>query len=219
MLPETAPTALMSGRPASAGRRPSPPPPSPPRPKSAAFGSSSARPNVGLLTVVPPTELFGVPDTHCDRAATHPYYRRRGIDAAPPRAPEPARAPSPPRSRSPPKAAAFGSSSARPNVARLTVVPPSELFGVPDPYVRPPAAPGAPAFPAHVEAPARPPAKPAAFGSSAARPDVARLTVITPDELFGVPDPHARARERPDERARAAKRPARHREAIRNAPK
>ena len=131
MLPETAPTALMSrGRPASDGRRPSPPPPSPPRPKSAAFGSSSARPNVGLLTVVPPTELFGVPDTHCDRAATHPYYRRRGIDAAPPRAPEPARAPSPPRSRSPPKAAAFGSSSARPSVARLTVVPPSELFGV-----------------------------------------------------------------------------------------
>ena len=55
------------------------------------------------------------------------------------------------------------------------------------------ALPGAPAFPAHVEAPARPPAKPAAFGSSAARPNVARLAVITPDELFGVPDDHGRA--------------------------
>ena len=79
--------ALMDGRrarPASAGVRPSSPPP--PRPNSAAFGSSSARPNVGLLTVVPPTELFGVPDTHCDRAATHPYYRRRAPrDAAPSR--------------------------------------------------------------------------------------------------------------------------------------
>ena len=96
------------------------------------------------------------------------------------------------------------------NQSVITVVPPSELFGVPDPYVRPPAAPGAPAFPAHVEAPARPPAKPAAFGSSAARPDVARLAVITPDELFGVPDDH-RAREAEAARrarARAARRAA-----------
>ena len=61
--PETAPAPATS--PQVAAPEPAPGSPSPPRPaiKSAAtaFGSSSARPNIGMLISVPPNELFGVP--------------------------------------------------------------------------------------------------------------------------------------------------------------